>query len=74
MIVREVDPATAAPILNAYVAIEPSTRRAFRVAPEAAVVDWEEIAPNHPVFRMEPLSGEGWKSQRPGDASRSPYD
>jgi deazaflavin-dependent oxidoreductase (nitroreductase family) len=59
MIVREVDPATAAPILKAYVAIEPITRRAFRVDPEAPIADWEEIAPNHPVFRLEPLSSAG---------------
>jgi deazaflavin-dependent oxidoreductase (nitroreductase family) len=58
MTVREVDPATAAPILKAYVAIEPITRRAFRVDPQAPIADWEEIAPNHPVFRLEPLSAE----------------
>jgi hypothetical protein len=55
MIVREVEPATAAPILKAYVAIEPITRRAFRVDPVAPIADWMEIAPNHPVFRLERL-------------------
>jgi hypothetical protein len=56
--VREVDPATAAPILKAYVELVQITRRAFRVEPEAPIADWEEIAPNHPVFRLEPLSAE----------------
>jgi hypothetical protein len=74
MIVREVDAATAAPILKAYVAIEPITRRAFRVDPEAPVADWEEIAPNHPVFRLEPLSAEGMKVRSGQGCGRSPYE
>ncbi len=53
-VVREVDPATAAPILKAYVAIEPITRPAFKLDPDAPLSDWASIAPRHPVFRLEP--------------------
>ncbi len=53
--VQEVDAATAAPIMKAYVAIEPITRRAFGLDPDAPLADWEKIAPNHPVFRLDPL-------------------
>ena len=53
--VREVDPATAAPILKSYLAIEPITRPAFKLDPDAPLADWEAIAPEHPVFRLERL-------------------
>jgi len=52
LLVREVDPVTAAPVLKAYLAIEPITRRAFGLDPDAPLSEWEAIAPNHPVFRL----------------------
>lgn len=55
LMAREVNSAIAAPILKAYVAIEPITRRAFKVDPDAPLAEWEEIAPNHPVFKLEPM-------------------
>ena len=54
--VREVDAATEAPILKAYLASEPITRRAVGVDPDA-IAEWEAIAPNHPVFHLEPIVG-----------------
>ena len=53
--VREVEPATAAPILKAYLAIEPITRSAFGLSADAPLEEWQAIAPKHPVFRLEPL-------------------
>jgi deazaflavin-dependent oxidoreductase (nitroreductase family) len=52
-----VEPAGAhesAPVLKAYVRLEPGTRRAFGVGPEASLEEFEAIAPKHPVFRLTP--------------------
>ena len=51
-----VDAHTSAPVLKAYVHIEPSLRRAFEVGPDANLEDFEAIAPNHPVFRVQPVN------------------
>jgi deazaflavin-dependent oxidoreductase (nitroreductase family) len=53
LVAREVDAVTAAPILKAYLAIEPITRPAFKIDPDASLHEWASIAPKHPVFRLE---------------------
>jgi deazaflavin-dependent oxidoreductase (nitroreductase family) len=53
-----VEPANShegAPVLKAYMHIEPSTRRAFEVEPDATLEEFEAIAANHPVFRVRPI-------------------
>jgi deazaflavin-dependent oxidoreductase (nitroreductase family) len=57
--IREVKPEVAAPVLKAYVAIEPITRSAFKLDPNAPLEDWAAIAPKHPIFRLEPLPDPG---------------
>ncbi len=53
--VEPVDAHESAPVLKAYVRIEPITRSAFKVGPEASLEEFEAIAPNHPVFRILPV-------------------
>lgn len=50
--VEPVDPHESAPVLKAYVRLEPSARRAFGVGPEASLAEFEVIALSHPVFRI----------------------
>jgi deazaflavin-dependent oxidoreductase (nitroreductase family) len=52
--VEEVDAHESAPVLKAYIHLEPSTRRAFEVGPDASLEEFEAIAPKHPVFRVRP--------------------
>ena len=57
-----VEPAEAheiAPVLKAYVRVEPGMRRAFGVGPEASLEEFEAIASNHPVFRIFPVRPAG---------------
>jgi hypothetical protein len=42
-------------VLKAYIHIEPITRSAFEVGPDASLEEFEAIAPNHPVFRILPV-------------------
>jgi hypothetical protein len=49
----------SAPVLRAYVRMEPSTSRAFEVGPEASLAEFETIASNHPVFRVRPVPPAG---------------
>ena len=53
--VEPVDAHESAPVLKAYVRIEPSTRRAFEIGPEASLEEFETIASKHPVFRLLPV-------------------
>ncbi|HEX7495516.1 MAG TPA: nitroreductase family deazaflavin-dependent oxidoreductase [Candidatus Limnocylindrales bacterium] len=50
--VEPVDGYESAPVLRAYVQIEPITRRAFGLGPDATLEEFEAVAPNHPVFRV----------------------
>ena len=50
-----VDARESAPVLKAYVRLEPMTRRAFGVESEASLEEFEAIAPKHPVFRVRPV-------------------
>jgi deazaflavin-dependent oxidoreductase (nitroreductase family) len=54
-----VDAHDSAPVLKAYVRIEPSTRRAFGVGPDAGLAEFEAIAPKHSVFRILPVRPAG---------------
>jgi deazaflavin-dependent oxidoreductase (nitroreductase family) len=54
--VEPLDAHESAPVLKAYVRLEPSTRRAFEVGPDASLEEFEAIAPNHPVFRVRPVN------------------
>ncbi len=53
--VEPVDAHESAPVLKAYIGIEPITRSAFEVGPDASLEEFEAIAPNHPVFRILPV-------------------
>jgi deazaflavin-dependent oxidoreductase (nitroreductase family) len=53
--VEPVDAHDSAPVLQAYVRIEPSLRRAFELGPDASLEEYEAIAPKHPVFRIRPV-------------------
>jgi deazaflavin-dependent oxidoreductase (nitroreductase family) len=50
-----VDAHEGAPVLKAYLRIEPGTRRAFGVEPDASIEEFEAIATKHPVFRIWPI-------------------
>lgn len=49
----EVDPAERAPILRRYVEVAPSGRQHFPVRLGAPLEEYEPIAPDYPVFRIE---------------------
>jgi deazaflavin-dependent oxidoreductase (nitroreductase family) len=53
--VEPVDAHESALVLKAYIHIEPVTRSAFEVGPDASLEEFEAIAPNHPVFRILPV-------------------
>jgi deazaflavin-dependent oxidoreductase (nitroreductase family) len=53
--VEPVDAHESAPVLKAYIRIEPITRSAFKVGPDASLEELEAIAPKHPVFRVRPV-------------------
>jgi deazaflavin-dependent oxidoreductase (nitroreductase family) len=53
--VEPVDARESAPVLKAYLRVEPMTRSAFKVGPDASLEEFEAIAPNHPVFRVRPI-------------------
>jgi len=53
--VEPVDAHEGAAVLKAYVRIEPSTRRAFKVEADASLEEFEAIASKHPVFRLVPI-------------------
>lgn len=52
----EVDPEDRAPILRRYLQLAPGARGHIGVDPEAPLVEFERIAPQYPVFRVEPRS------------------
>ena len=52
----EVEPEERAPILRRYVQLAPGARGHIRVDPEAPLVEFERIAPQFPVFRIEARS------------------
>jgi deazaflavin-dependent oxidoreductase (nitroreductase family) len=54
----KLEPADAhdsAPVLKAYIRLEPMTRAAFKLDPEAGLEEFEAIAPKHTVFRIRPM-------------------
>ena len=53
--VEPVDAHESALVLKAYIHIEPITRSAFEVGPEASLEEFEAIAPNHQVYRILPV-------------------
>ena len=53
--VEPVDAHESALVLKAYIHIEPITRSAFEVGPDASLEEFEAIAPNHPVIRILPV-------------------
>jgi deazaflavin-dependent oxidoreductase (nitroreductase family) len=48
----EVDAATGAPVLKAYLAAVPFVRPYFDIGPDAPVEAFEALVPTHPVFRL----------------------
>jgi hypothetical protein len=50
----EVDPALRAPILRRYLALAPGARPHIPVDRGAPLRDFEAIAADYPVFRIEP--------------------
>jgi hypothetical protein len=50
---EEVDPADRAPILQRYLALAPGARAHMSVDPGSALADFERIASQHPVFRVQ---------------------
>jgi hypothetical protein len=50
----EVDPALRAPILRRYVALAPGARPHIPVDRRAPLHDFEAIAADYPVYRIEP--------------------
>ncbi len=50
----EVDPALRAPILRRYLALAPGARPHIPVDRRAPLLDFEAIAADYPVFRIEP--------------------
>ena len=59
LVVEPGDAHEAAPVLRAYVRIEPRTLRAFKLGPDASLNQFEAIAPKHPVFRISPVGAGG---------------
>jgi hypothetical protein len=53
--VDQVDSRLAAPVLQAYLRLEPITRRQFGVDPNASVEAFEVVAPDHPVLAVSSL-------------------
>jgi hypothetical protein len=49
---EEVDPDARAPILKRYLELAPGARAHFSVGKDATLEEFEEIAPQHPVFRI----------------------
>jgi deazaflavin-dependent oxidoreductase (nitroreductase family) len=56
--IEPVDAHESAPVLKAYVHIEPMATSAFKVRPEASLEEFEAIAPNHLVFRIWPVDSD----------------
>ena len=54
VVLVEVDPALRAPILRRYLALAPGARPHIPVGPKAPLRDFEAIAADYPVFRIEP--------------------
>lgn len=48
----EVDAATGAPVLRAYLAAVPFVRPYFDIGPDAPLGAFEALVPTHPVFRL----------------------
>ncbi len=53
----EVDPSIRAPILRRYLQIAPGARAHIPVERDASLHDFERVAPDFPVFRIEPVAG-----------------
>ncbi|RDI68309.1 nitroreductase family deazaflavin-dependent oxidoreductase [Nocardia pseudobrasiliensis] len=49
----EVDPALRAPVLWHYLRVAPGARPHFPIPPDAAPAEFERIAPDYPVFRID---------------------
>ena len=49
----EVEASQRAPILKAYLQIAPGARPHFPISKDAPIAEFEKIAPNYPVFRIE---------------------
>lgn len=56
VLLEEVEPEERAPILRRYLQLAPGARGHIRVDPEAPLVEFERIAPQYPVFRIEARS------------------
>lgn len=54
VVLREIPPAQRAPILQAWCQIATSGRQHLPIAPDAPLADFEAIAPDYPVFRIDP--------------------
>ncbi|MGV9613514.1 nitroreductase/quinone reductase family protein [Nocardia xishanensis] len=50
----EVEPGRRAPILRQYLRVAPGARPHIPVGPNAPLADYERIASDYPVFRIEP--------------------
>jgi deazaflavin-dependent oxidoreductase (nitroreductase family) len=53
---REVAPVDRAPILRRYLQVAPGARPHIPGDRNAAIADFERLAPDYPVFRIEPAS------------------
>ncbi len=54
VVLFDVEPAEAAPVLKRYVAQVPITRPFFDVKPDSSLDAFASEAPHHPVFRLVP--------------------
>ncbi len=54
VVLFDVEPAEAAPVLKRYVAQVPITRPFFDVGPDSSLDAFASEAPHHPVFRLVP--------------------
>jgi len=55
---EEVEERERAPILKRYLALAPGARAHFPVGATAALPEFEALAPNYPVFRVEVSNGD----------------
>ncbi|MGY1946824.1 hypothetical protein [Nocardia asiatica] len=52
---KEVDSGQRAAILRRYVRVAPGARPHIPVGPDAPLADYERIASDYPVFRIDPV-------------------
>jgi hypothetical protein len=56
VVLREIDPALRAPILKAYLGRAPGARPHIPISKDAPLAEFEKVASQYPVFRVEPAA------------------